>query len=54
MASLANASGKDKAKELRRRIDDSLDTLAKAVDDVRASEVFQHYLEVQARFHKYS
>ena len=27
-------SGKDKAKELRRRIDDSLDTLAKAIDDV--------------------
>ena len=28
MASLPHASGKDKAKELRQRIDDSLDTLA--------------------------
>ena len=32
---------KDKAKELRRQIDDSLDTLAKAVDEVRASEACQ-------------
>jgi DNA-binding XRE family transcriptional regulator len=54
MASLPHASGKDKAKELRKRIDDSLDTLAKAVDDVRASDTFRRYLEVQARFHKYS
>jgi len=45
---------KDKAKQLRQRIDDSLDTLAKAVDEVRASETFRAYLEVQARFHKYS
>jgi len=45
---------KDKAKELRQRIDASLDTLAKAVDGVRASEAFRQYLEVQARFHKYS
>ena len=44
----------DKAKELRKRIDDSLDTLAKAVDDVRASEAFKAYLDVQARFHRYS
>ncbi len=44
----------DKAKELRRQIDDSLDTLAKAVDDVRASEAFRQYLVVQARFHRYS
>jgi len=43
-----------KAKELRQRIDDSLDGLAKAVDDVRASETFRQFLEVQARFHKYS
>ena len=47
-------SSKDKAKALRQRIDDSLDTLAKAVDEVRASETFRAYLEVQARFHKYS
>ena len=45
---------KDKAKELRRQIDDSLDTLAKAVDEVRASEAFKAYLDVQARFHRYS
>ncbi len=45
---------KDKAKELRRQIDDSLDTLAKAVDDVRSSEAFKAYLDVQARFHRYS
>ncbi len=48
------SSAKDKAKELRARIDDSLDTLAKAVDEVRASETFKAYLEVQARFHRYS
>ncbi len=47
-------TGKDRAKELRQRIDDSLDTLARAVDDVRASETFRQYLEVQARFHRYS
>ncbi len=45
---------KDKAKELRRRIDDSLETLAKAVDEVRASEAFKQYLDVQAKFHRYS
>ena len=62
MASLANGSGSrnrgpsgpDKAKQLRQRIDDRLDTLAKAVDEVRASEAFQRFLTVQARFHKYS
>ena len=61
MASLPNArtdgkrvSRTDKAKELRKRIDDSLDTLARAVDDVRASAAFKAYLDVQARFHRYS
>ncbi len=61
MASLPNTrtdgkqgSRTDKAKELRKRIDDSLDILAKAVDDVRASEAFKAYLDVQARFHCYS
>ncbi len=47
-------SSQDKAQELRARIDDSLDTLAKAVDEVRASETFRKYLEIQARFHRYS
>jgi len=45
---------KAKAKALRQQIDDRLDVLAKAVDDVRASEIFKQYLDVQARFHKYS
>jgi antirestriction protein ArdC len=54
MASLRSATGKDKAKALRKRIDDSLDVLARAVDDVRASEAFKAYLAVQARFHRYS
>ena len=54
MASLRKPSAQDKAKELRRRIDDSLDTLARAVDEVRASESFRRYLDVQARFHHYS
>ncbi len=44
----------DKGRELRQRIDDRLDHLAKAVDDVRASETFKQYLAVQARFHHYS
>ena len=61
MASLPNArtdgkrvSRTDKAKQLRKRVDDSLDTLARAVDNVRASETFRQYLDTQARFHKYS
>ena len=54
MASLPNETTKDKAKRLRERIDESVETLAKAVDDVRASEAFQRYLDVQARFHSYS
>ena len=48
------SAAKDKAKALRASIDDSLDTLAKAVDDVRASEMFTRYLDIQARFHHYS
>lgn len=44
----------DRAKALRQQIDASLDTLAKAVDEVRASETFRRYLDVQARFHRYS
>ena len=54
MASLRRESAQDKAKALRKRIDDSLDTLAQAVDEVRASEAFRQYLAVQARFHHYS
>ena len=54
MESLRKPSAQDKAKELRRRIDDSLGVLAKAVDDVRASDTFKAYLDVQAKFHRYS
>ena len=50
----ATANRKDKGKELRQRIDDSLGILAKAIDEVRASEIFRQYLDVQARFHHYS
>ena len=44
----------DKSGELRERIDRSLDGLARAIDEVRASEVFREFLDVQARFHRYS
>ena len=54
MASLRRESAQDKAQALRKRIDDILDTLARAVDEVRASESFRRYLDVQARFHHYS
>ncbi len=47
-------AARERAKELGARIDQSLDALAKAVDDVRASEAFRQYLDVQARFHRYS
>ncbi len=48
------SNGTDKAQALRQRIDASLEVLAKAVDDVRASDAFRQYLATQARFHKYS
>ena len=54
MASLRNTAKQDKTKELRARIDKSLDTLAKSVDEVRASETFKAYLDMQAKFHRYS
>jgi antirestriction protein ArdC len=44
----------NRAKELRDRIDTSLDGLAKAVDTVRASDDFRRFLDVQAEFHRYS
>ncbi len=47
-------NARDKAKALRRRIDESVDALAEAVDAVRASDTFKAYLDVQARFHRYS
>ena len=42
------SDSKDKAKALRARIDDSVEAPAKAVDDVRASDTFRAYLDVQA------
>ncbi len=54
METVARESTKDKAKRLRETIDKSLDTLANAVDAVRASETFQAYLAIQAKFHRYS
>ncbi len=42
------------AQGLRQRIDGHIEALAKAVEDVRASEDFRRYLDVQARFHNYS
>ncbi len=45
---------KDRAKALRASIDGHVEALARAVDDVRASDTFRAYLDVQARFHKYS
>lgn len=44
----------EKKRKLRERIGESLDVLAKAVDDVRASETFRAYLDAQAKFHRYS
>ena len=46
--------GRNRAQELRARIDAGLDVLAKAVDSVRASEEFKRFLDVQAKFHRYS
>ena len=54
MATVSKGSGRDQAKELRTRIDDNLSALARAVDDVRASDTFKQYLDVQAKFHRYS
>ena len=48
------ASRTNPAKELRQRIDGHIEALANAVDDVRASDDFRRYLDVQARFHSYS
>ena len=54
MPSLPETHRNDRAKELRKSIDDGLDALAKAVDETRASAEFRAYLDVQARFHRYS
>jgi hypothetical protein len=47
-------SSADRTKALRATIDASIETLAKAIDEVRASETFRAYLDVQAKFHRYS
>lgn len=51
---IMTSAAKDKAKALRASIETDLEALAKAVDDVRASEMFTRYLDVQAKFHHYS
>lgn len=53
-ASPSGQAKPSKAAEFRQRIDASIDALAKAVDDVRASEMFRDFLAIQARFHRYS
>lgn len=53
-ASPSGQAKPNKAAEVRKRIDASIDALAKAVDEVRASEMFRDFLAVQARFHRYS
>ena len=51
----SNGNGpKERAQALRQQIDANVEALATAVDVVRASESFKAYLDVQARFHKYS
>ncbi|MFA5863154.1 MAG: ArdC-like ssDNA-binding domain-containing protein [Phycisphaerae bacterium] len=40
--------------QLRKSIDESLERLAHAVDDQRASDTFRQYLDTLARFHRYS
>ncbi len=54
MATLSQQRAADKRATLKRTIDDSIDKLASAVDAVRASEAFRAYLELQAKFHRYS
>jgi hypothetical protein len=40
----------EKAQTLRKSIDAQIESLAKAVDETRASEAFETYLDTQARF----
>ena len=61
MTILADARGnstqttrEDRTKALRKTIETSVEALAAAVDEVRASDMFRAYLDVQARFHRYS
>jgi len=54
MQTVVESPSIDKAKALRQTIGDSLDALAQAVDEVRASEAFRAFLDVQAKFHRYS
>ncbi len=47
-------SRSDRAKELQTQISLGIDKLAKAIDTVRESEAFRKFLDVQAKFHRYS
>ena len=48
------SKSKEKAKQLRSKIDASIQSLADAIDEVRASQQFIEYLDFQALFHDYS
>ncbi len=50
----ATEKSRKRGEQLRATIDAGLDALARAVDSVRASAEFKRYLDVQARFHRYS
>lgn len=50
----AQRTRSDKAAQLQSQIDGDLDRLARAVDSVRESEAFRLFLDVQAKFHRYS
>lgn len=57
MRNVPKTKPKDKrnvGQELKASIDSRLDRLAKALDDIQASAEYKAYLDVQARFHKYS
>lgn len=54
MQTVSKEERADKARALRSRVDDAIGELAQAVDDVKASDMFQSYLECQAKFHAYS
>jgi len=47
-------TGQNNGKELKERIDRQLEDLIQSAESARASEAFQEYLKVSAKFHKYS
>jgi len=53
-AAITMSGMSDKAAGLKAAIEKSLNQLAQAVDEQRASEEMRRYLDVMARFHRYS